>query len=203
MGDDDVIVEEEDKLLYGDLDFADDEQTNTKKKSSNDSPKIITKNESDHDGEDEGEIPDSELFATTVGEKPATSPINKDTEDEDPTTTMDDDTEIDDAIDNAMNIEGLLGSGGGSEVNDSDTAIQIPAVNNDDDTAATKDDDEESSNVDDENNRQHLLSAFVPPFHLNFLFDNVVNPFCLTPTKSGEEDLYFYVARIFFIIKTY
>ena len=150
IGDDDVIGEEDDKLLYGDLDF-DDEQTNAEKKPSEDaSPKTTTtKNESDGGGEENGEVPDCELFATTVGENPS-SPTNKDIEENEDlaTTTMDDDTEIDDAIDNAMNIEGLLG--GGSEVTDSDSALQTPVANDDETTA---NEDAESSTVDDESNR--------------------------------------------------
>ena len=100
----DDVIEEGSTLLYGDLDFADDEQTNPNLR--NEKSPTTTKNESDEC--EEGEIRDNELFTTTTVVKKSPPPTEAT---DDPTTTMDDDTEIDDAIDNAMNIEGLLVDG--------------------------------------------------------------------------------------------
>lgn len=115
--DDDVTVGEDDTLLYG---FGDDEQTSSLGKDEKPNGRKTMEFE-------EGEISDSELFAPvtkTINEKEPVVELSEVTNTDDApteveTTTVDDDTEIDDAIDNAMNIEGLLG-----DANDCDS----PAV---------------------------------------------------------------------------
>lgn len=125
---DDVDIEDEDALLYNDLDFVDDEQTNPE--SVDELTSVNNKKESDSGEYEEGEILDDELFVTTANSKPtsASEEITTDVNDDD----VDDDTELDDVIDDAMNNFALASSS---------------AVDSENETAVTMDTDQKNENV--------------------------------------------------------
>ena len=88
---------DEDALLYGDLGFADDEQTNPN------GNETTTKKVAEEECE-EGEILDDDLFGMTTASNDDSS-VKKLLES--PDKLSEEDAEIDDAIDNAMSIVGL------------------------------------------------------------------------------------------------